>query len=69
MFQKQKTQLLEKQEEAMLRQQQCMEEQNIENMNHIMEMMKLQESNDTKVKCPNGIRRTMSRTEQTTKLE
>ena len=39
---------MEKQQEAMLRQQHHMEKQNIENM---MEMMKLQESNETKVKC------------------
>ena len=51
-FQQQQTQMMEKQQELILRQQQQQEAQNSLNMNRMMEMLKLQKTNDTKVKCP-----------------
>ena len=51
-FQTQQTQWMQKQQELMMRQQQVQEEQNLTNINRMMEMMKIQKSNETKVKCP-----------------
>ena len=52
LFQTQQTQMMQQQQELMLRQQQVQEEQNLANMNRMMEVLKIQKANETKVKCP-----------------